>query len=384
LRRRLNAIPLTLSVALVVGGCTAGLAPSPTPEPVGTYERMQPDFEVTGAVGISMASEPDAVGRDSGEPIADLLTQWGADVELAYASRNAQTQEEQIDAMIDAGVEVLLVQPVDEFGLSEVLSRAAGADIAVVAYDRLVWNTPDTDFYVGFDNFQVAVDVATATLAGLGLANVDGEPATVPPDPVAVEVFAGPANDAFFGFGFNGMVKKVLAFAQADGRVFFPAGDPTPDASATDIDNAGDIADRVSAVTPQLDSGEPLGIAAINNDIAAEVIDELKRDGYTPGDKWPIVVGAGGGADGLRAVRRGDQFATILLDERALHETAAAVAASLLSGAFPESLDVDGYGYNNDAELVPTYLVEPVIVTQANLSQTVFGSGYLTPGDLDG
>lgn len=331
-----------------------------------------------------MASDPHAVGRDSGEPIADLLTQWGADVELTYASQDAQTQEEQIDAMIDAGVEVLLVQPVDEFGLSDVLARAAGAEIAVVAYDRLVWNTPDTDFYVGFDNFQVAVDVATATLAGLGLANLEGESTTVPPDPLAVEVFAGQAKDAFFGFGFNGMVKKVLAFAQADGRVFYPAGDPTPDTSATDIDNPREIADRLSAVTPQLDMGKPLGIAAVSDDIAAEVIDELKREGYTPGEEWPIVVGAGGGADGLRAVRRGDQFATILLDERALHETAAAVVASLLSDAFPESLVVDGYGYNNDAELVPTFLVDPIIVTQANLSQIVFASGYLRPGDLDG
>lgn len=384
MRSRLYVIPALLSVAFVVGGCTAGLTPSPTPEPVGTYEPKQPDFDVTGVVGISMASEPGAAGRDSGEPIADLLTQWGADVELTYASRDTQTQEGQIDAMIDAGVEVLLVQPVDEFGLSDVLARAAGADIAVVAYDRLVWNTPDTDFYVGFDNFEVAADVATATLAGLGLANLEGEPTTVPPDPLAVEVFAGPASDAFFGFGFNGMVKKVLAFAQADGLVFYPAGDPTPDASATDIDNPRDIADRLSAVTPQLDMGKRLGIAAISDDIAAEVIDELKRDGYKPGEEWPIVVGAGSGADGLRAVQRGDQFATILLDERALHETAAAVVASLLSDAFPESLVVEGYGYNNDAELVPTFLVDPIIVTQTNFSQIVFGSGYLTPGDLDG
>lgn len=380
----LYVVPLLLGLTLVVGGCTADATRMSTPEPVGTFARTFPDVQVDGAVGLSMAGEPSAGGRDSGGPIESLLTGWGADVDVAYASGDARTQEAQIDDMIDAGVEVLLVQPADEYGLGEVLQRAAEAGVSVVAYDRLIWNTPDTDFYVGFDNFQTAIDVANATLAGLGVGSLDGATATVPDEPYAIEVFAGAPGDAFFGFGYNGMVKKILAFALADGRIRYPEGDPTPELAATDVSETEAIAKRLEEIYPVLDAGAPVGVAAIDDEIAHAVIEELRSHGYSPDGSWPIVVGAGGTVDAIRAVRDGEQFATVLQDERVLHETAAAVVAALLSGQFPENLVVKGHGYNNDAELVPTFLVAPTVVTQENLDATIFGTGYLSPEEVDG
>ena len=82
--------------------------------------------------------------------------------------------------MITQGADVLIIAAIDGTALSSQLQAAADAGIPVIAYDRLIRDSENVDFYVSFDNFKVGVAQANALLVGLGLLNEDGSTGTRP------------------------------------------------------------------------------------------------------------------------------------------------------------------------------------------------------------
>ena len=71
--------------------------------------------------------------------------------------------------MITKGAKALIIASIDGTTLSQVLQDAADADIPVIAYDRLIRDSENVDYYASFDNFMVGVQQATSLLNGLGL-----------------------------------------------------------------------------------------------------------------------------------------------------------------------------------------------------------------------
>ena len=54
---------------------------------------------------------------------------------------------------------------------ADVLQRAKAASVPVIAYDRLIRETPNVDYYATFDNFKVGVLQGSYIVDKLGLAN---------------------------------------------------------------------------------------------------------------------------------------------------------------------------------------------------------------------
>ena len=65
-------------------------------------------------------------------------------------------------------VVVLVIAAIDGTTLSDVLKQAKAKGITVIAYDRLIRDTPNVDFYATFDNFQVGVLQAQSIEQALG------------------------------------------------------------------------------------------------------------------------------------------------------------------------------------------------------------------------
>ena len=96
--------------------------------------------------------------------------------------------------MITKGAEALIIAAIDGTTLSEVLQTAADADIPVIAYDRLIRDSENVDYYASFDNFVVSQQQAWSVLNGLSLAGLDGTPIDSAPRPLqhrAVRRLAG-------------------------------------------------------------------------------------------------------------------------------------------------------------------------------------------------
>ena len=60
------------------------------------------------------------------------------------------------------GDKVLVIAAIDGTTLSNVLKKATDTGITVIAYDRLILDSPNVDYYATFDNFKVGVLQATS------------------------------------------------------------------------------------------------------------------------------------------------------------------------------------------------------------------------------
>ena len=111
-----------------------------------------------------------------GDAVKEQLEEQGFTVDLQYAEDDIPTQVSQIENMITKGAEALIIASIDGTTLSQVLQDAADADIPVIAYDRLIRDSENVDYYASFDNYIVGVQQANSLLNGLGLTDLEGAP----------------------------------------------------------------------------------------------------------------------------------------------------------------------------------------------------------------
>ena len=114
-----------------------------------------------------------------GNAVKSGLEAAGYEVDLQFANDDIPTQTQQIDQMITNGATMLVIAAIDGTALSSQLDTAGAKNIPVIAYDRLIRDNENVDFYVSFDNFKVGVAQGNALLYGLGLPAVTGQDAEI-------------------------------------------------------------------------------------------------------------------------------------------------------------------------------------------------------------
>lgn len=105
-------------------------------------------------IGVSQCSEDSWRSKLHDE--LDMATYFNEGVTLRYASArdDAELQERQIDEMIKAGVDLLIVSPQQIGELSDAVDRAYDAGIPVVLYDRKT-NSEKYTAFLGADNYLI-------------------------------------------------------------------------------------------------------------------------------------------------------------------------------------------------------------------------------------
>lgn len=120
---------------------------------------------------------------------------------VQFANNGASEQQNQIDAMITSGVKVLVVGAVDGKQLNSQLQRAKDEGITVIAYDRMLTNSKNVDYYIAYDNYKVGELQGDALLQGLEERKGDG--------PYNIELVAGSPDDANATPFFEGAMSKL-------------------------------------------------------------------------------------------------------------------------------------------------------------------------------
>src|SRR5215470_11465979 len=120
-------------------------------------------------IGIAMPTKSSARWIDDGNNMAKVLRERGYGADLQYADDDIPNQLAQVENMVTKGAKVLVIAAIDGTTLSDVLKQAKAKGITVIAYDRLIRDTPNVDYYATFDNFQVGVLQAQSIEQGLGL-----------------------------------------------------------------------------------------------------------------------------------------------------------------------------------------------------------------------
>jgi putative multiple sugar transport system substrate-binding protein len=354
------AMTLLLTLAVFLSACA----------PAGGGTAAGDDVKI---VGISMPTKTSTRWISDGESMVKVFEEMGYQTDLQFADDDIPNQLAQIENMITKGADVLVIAAIDGSTLTDTLAKAKEAGVLVVAYDRLLVNSENVDYYATFDNFGVGVIMGTQIETGLDLKNAAG--------PFNIELFGGSPDDTNAFYFYNGAMSVLQPYIDS-GKLVVQSGQMGMDKVSTlrwdgivaqarmeNLLSAYYTDKRVDAVLSPYD-GLSIGI-----------ISALKSVGYgTEGQPMPVITGQDAEIASVKAMIAGEQTYTVFKDTRELaKQTAAMVDAALKGLEVPIN---DTKTYDNGVKIVPSYLLTPFSVDVTNYEKYLVESGYYTADQL--
>jgi putative multiple sugar transport system substrate-binding protein len=325
-----------------------------------------------GLVGVAMPTKSSARWIADGDNMVKVLKERGYDVDLQYAEDDVPNQLSQIENMITKGAKVLVVASIDGTTLSDVLQQAADQKIKVIAYDRLIRDTPNVSYYATFDNFQVGVLQATSLVKALKADTEKG--------PFNIELFGGSPDDNNAYFFYNGAM-SVLQPLIDKGTIVVGSGQTGMDQVATLRWDPATAQSRMDAILSSTYSDKKLNAVLSPYDgISIGILSSLKGVGYGSGDMpMPFVSGQDAEVPSVKSIVAGEQYSTIFKDTRDLAKVTVDMVDAAMSGKEPTVNDTKSY--DNGKKVVPSYLLKPVVVDKTNW-KILIDSGYYTEAQV--
>lgn len=347
---KLPKLPIAIIAVAIVGLAAIGyLSLGGRPGKVEAPEKTAVEKPVL--IGMSMGMVKEDRWKTDMDLFANRVEELGGSVLIEYVNTNADEQLRQAEKLINSGVQVLVVVPDDAAKAAAIVDRAHRAGVKVIAYDRLIRDS-DVDFYVSFDNVKVGrmeAEGVTALIKEGTFAYIGGAPTD--------------NNASLLKEGSMAVLKPLID----SGSVKLAVDEFTPNWQP-------DIAYKT--IKEYLATGGKLdAVVAANDGTAFGVIQALEEKGLA--GKVPV---SGQDAE-LAACRRvvsGTQAVTVYKPIHQIARKAADLAVSMARGEQPESNGVT----DNGRLQVPSYLLEPIAVTAANMADTVIKDGFHTAEEI--
>ena len=315
-------------------------------------------------VGVSMPTKDLQRWVQDGENMQKELEAANFEVELQYASNDIATQLNQIDAMIDNGYAVIVVSAIEGSSLGQALDKAGSKGVKVIAYDRLLMDNANVDYYATFDNYMVGTVQGTFVKDALKLDEAEG--------PFYMEITAGDPGDNNARYFYQGAIDVLKPYMDA-GKIVVRSGQTEFDQVATPTwktDVAQKRADDI--LTGYYANGEQLDVWLCSNDSTAYgVINAL--DNYD-GEGWPIVTGQDCDKNNVKLMIENKQAMSVFKDTRTLAAQVVKMIGQIIAG---EEVDVnDTTTYDNGVKVVPSFLCVPVFGSADNYQELLIDTGY--------
>jgi D-xylose transport system substrate-binding protein len=273
------------------------------------------------------------------------------------ASQDAAKQQQQAEAAITNGANVLVLDAVDVKSVGAIIQHAKQKNIPVIAYDRLI-SDADIDYYVSFDNVlqgriqaKTLVDDLGPDASGKSIVMVNGAPT----DPSAGDYKKG-AHEV--------LDKSGIKIAKE-----YDTPDWSPDKAQRQMEQA------ITA----LGKNGFVGVYSANDGMASGIIAAMKSAGIKPSSK--PTTGGDSEAAAIQRILTGDQYSTIYLAIKKQAETSAELAVAAAQGK-PAPAGLVNAKVDNGSEQVPSVLLSPIAVTKDNIKDTVIKDGFLTPAEI--
>ncbi len=326
------------------------------------------------SVGIAMPTKSSARWIDDGNNIVKALKERGYSTDLQYAEDDIPNQLSQVENMVTKGAKVLVIAAIDGTTLSDVLKQAKAKGITVIAYDRLIRDSPNVDYYATFDNFQVGVLQAQSIEQALGLKEGKG--------PFNIELFGGSPDDNNSYFFYNGAMSVLQPYIDK-GKLVVGSGQVGMDKVSTLRWDGATAQARMDNLLSAFYGRKRLdAVLSPYDGLSIGILSSLKGVGYGSGNMpMPIVTGQDAEVPSIKSMMRGEQYSTIFKDTRDLARVTADMVDATLNG---EQVTVnDSKTYNNGVKVVPSYLLTPVIVDKNNWQKVLIDSGYYKRSQFD-
>jgi putative multiple sugar transport system substrate-binding protein len=268
---------------------------------------------------------------------------------------------------------VLVIAAIDGTTLSDALQKAADKGIKVIAYDRLIRNSKNVDYYATFDNFQVGVIQGSSIIGQLGLDKGKG--------PFNVELFGGSPDDNNAFFFYNGAMSVLKPYLDSGKLVVRSKQLGMEKVSTLRWDGAVAQARMDNLLSAFYAKDKVHAVLSPYDGLSIGILSSLKGVGYgSASQPYPVVTGQDAEVASIKSMLRGEQTSTVFKDTRELAKVTADMVDAVLSGKKPPINDTKTY--NNGVKVIPSYLLKPVLVDKANWKQLLVTSGYYTEAQL--
>lgn len=341
---------------------------------VGTMALAQPAAaQDKGLIAISMPTKSSSRWIADGSNMVKVFKEKGYRTDLQYAEDDIPNQLAQIENMMTKGPKVLVIAAIDGTTLSDALQKAADKGIKVIAYDRLIRNSKNVDYYATFDNFQVGVLQAGYIEKALNLKTAKG--------PFNIELFGGSPDDNNAFFFYNGAMSVLKPYIDSGKLVVRSKQLGMDKVSTLRWDGAVAQARMDNLLSAHYTQAHVDAVLSPYDGLSIGIISSLKGVGYgTPKQPMPVVTGQDAEIPSVKSILAKEQTSTVFKDTRELAKVTANMADALLTG---KTVPVnDTKTYNNGVKVVPSYLLKPVSVDASNWKEVLISSGYYTESQV--
>ncbi len=276
-------------------------------------------------------------------------------VDYRNANQDAATQLAQAQAALAGGANVLVLDPVDGAAASNIVAKAKARQVPVIAYDRLIFNSPGLAYFVSFDDSAVADLQANGLLTALkGKTN-----------PTVVMINGDPGDAIAKALKLD--AQKVLG-----NKVNIAKAYDTPSSSA-DLAQT-EMADALTSLHNNVDA-----VYAVDDATAGGASAALIAAGVKP---FPPITGDGAELSAVQRILAGRQYMTVYRSIKTEAETAAQLAYDLAYGVTVPASMTNGKTVDNGSTAIPALLISPVAVTRQTIVSTVIADHFWTRADL--
>ncbi len=282
------------------------------------------------------------------------------DCEVIYsnADQDPAKQQQQAEAAITQGAQVLVLDAVDVKSAGAMVQRAKQSDVPVISYGRLISDEP-LDYYVSIDPFKVGQQQARVQLDALKQAGAD-EPRVVMINGAPTDSNAKPYKDG---------ATQTLEQGGATVVKSYDTPDWSPDKAQQEMEQS------ITALGK--DGFDAVYVA--NDGMASGAIAALKSAQIDPADRF--VTGQDAELAGVQRILDGEQLMTVYQPIKDIAGTSAELAVALARGEQPDAKlapdEVD-----NGAGKVKSALLDTIAVEQDNVQDTVVKDGFLDAADI--
>ncbi|MGW6983983.1 sugar ABC transporter substrate-binding protein [Streptomyces sp. NPDC054932] len=309
-------------------------------------------------IGLLLPEDQTARYENFDKPLIEKevgkLTRGKGKVVYANARQDATAQNAQVDAMIKAKVNALIIDAVDAKAIAGAVKRAKDAGIPVIAYDRLAEGPIDA--YTSFDNEDVGRVQGKALLEALGDKARDGQ----------IVMVNGSLTDP------NAKQFKSGAHSVLDGKVSVGKEYDTVEWKPENA-NA-----NMTAALSALGKGRIAGVYSANDGMAGGIITALKAAGVSP---LPPVTGQDAELASVQRIVAGDQYMTVYKRYAPEAAAAAEMAVALAKGQKIDGL-INQIVDSPTTKRIPAVLVPGVALTRNNVKTTVVDDGIYTIAEI--
>jgi D-xylose transport system substrate-binding protein len=277
------------------------------------------------------------------------------DIVYKNANADATLQQNQAEAAIAEGVNVIVfdAQDAESAGLS--VDKAKQKKIPVISYDRLIAKA-DLDAYISFDNEKVG------RLQGQSLVDKLKKDGKTSGKIVMMNGLQSDNNAVLFSKGAHSVLDSS-GFTITPSQDFWTDWDPAKAQSF------------MEAQVAQLGNTGFVGVYAPNDGTAGGAIAAMRAKGINP---IPPITGQDAELSAIQRIISGEQYMTVYKAIKPQAEKAAEMAVALAKGQTVQTTAT----VNNGTEDVPSVLLDPVAVTKDELKSTIFADKFYTPAQV--